>query len=258
MQLLFWLVFTIILVLFGLVVVWFTNPHFCLDKSDVKDKERDVRWKHKPLNASPFIFFPHPLSSSSSLKVPAVSLPSFQRMTPSPMTPVTQTAAAARATTLTRRRSCWMNRWSGRPALPMPTVQPRPLAPCSGLLETPPARGPQEALPPAPQHQLVSGAFVCFPVFLVPDDSHKDSVYNSTCYLCLFLSQQAPQAWYTSTLPTCVAPALSAPVLLQQRRLWRPATRAAIWHLPAVWPGPTALSSGRSQTSWVWFPSTTI
>lgn len=35
-------VFTVILVLFGLVVVWFTNPHSCLDKSDVKDKKG--RW----------------------------------------------------------------------------------------------------------------------------------------------------------------------------------------------------------------------
>lgn len=158
-------VFTIILVVFGLVVVWFTNLHSCLDISYVKDGRKWGQMNTQATKHGSFMFFPCPLSSSS-LKVPAVSLPSFQRMTPSPMTQVTPTAAAVRATTSTRRRSCWMSRWKGRPVLPTPTVQPRLLAPCSGLWETPPARGPLEVLPPAPQHQLVSGAlFVCW-IFL--------------------------------------------------------------------------------------------
>lgn len=119
----------------------------------------------KPLNLSPLSFFfipyppPHP---PPPLKVPAASLPSFQRMTPSPMTPATPTAAAVKATMSTRRRSCWMSPWKGQPALLTPTARPRLLAPCSGLLETLRARGQQEVLPPAPQHQLVRGAlFVC-------------------------------------------------------------------------------------------------
>lgn len=141
-----------------------------------------------------FIFFPHPLLTSSSLKVPAVSLPSFQRMTPSPMTPVTPTAVAVRVTMLTRKHSCWMSHWRGQPAPLMPTVQPRLLAQCSGLLETPLARGPLEMPLPAPQHQLVSKAlsvFVRIPhtSFMVPVDNDKNCVYNSTCCdLCLFFT----------------------------------------------------------------------
>lgn len=72
------------------------------------------------------------------------------------MTPVTQTAAAAKVTMLTRRRFCWMSLWKGQLMRHMLTVQLRLLAPCSGLWETPPAKGHREALPPAPQHQPVS------------------------------------------------------------------------------------------------------
>lgn len=71
------------------------------------------------------------------------------------------------------------------------------------------------------------------------------------------LSQRAPQAWYISTRPTSVAPVRSAPVQRLLQQLWKPATPAVIWPPPAAWPGPTALSSDRSLTSWVLFPSTT-
>jgi len=64
----------------------------------------------------------------------------------------------------------------------MPTVQPRLLAQCSGLLETPRAKGPLGALPPAPQHLLVSGA-VAF--YLVT----KKVRFDRTCNDCLFHSE---------------------------------------------------------------------
>lgn len=75
--------------------------------------------------------------------------------------------------------------------------------------------------------------------------------------VCFCFSQRAPQASYTSTQPTSVAPVRSAQVQRLQRLLWRPVTPAVIWPLPAAWPGPTALSLDRSQTLWVLFPSTT-
>lgn len=150
-------VFSLMLVLFGLVLVCFTNPHSCLEKVDVKGaRAGGWRQRNKPLNLSPF-FTPPPF-----LKVPAVSLPSFQRMTPSPTIPATQTAAAVRAMMLTRRHSCWMSRWRGRPAPPTLTARHRHLVPCSGLFATPPARGPRAALPLAPLRQLVSGPFMGF------------------------------------------------------------------------------------------------
>lgn len=253
-------VYTIILVLFGLVVVWLTNLHSCLNISYMKDRRKggEINSQTTEHNSFVLFFFPHPLSSSS-LKVPAVSLPSFQRMTLSPMTRVTPTAAAVRAMTLTRRRFCWMSRWKGRPAPPTPTVQPRLLAPCSGQWETPPAREPLVVLPPAPQHQRVSLLYlwdVCL--------WFKTSVTKTVCvslpvmFTRFVLSQQAPQGWYILTRPTYAAPVPSAPAPPPQQQRWRPATPAAIWHLPAAWLGPTALSSGRSQTSWVSFPSTTI
>ena len=55
------------------------------------------------LNSFSVTCFLHPFSFR--LKVPAVSLPSFQRMTPSPTTQVTQTAAAVRVMMLTKRHS---------------------------------------------------------------------------------------------------------------------------------------------------------
>lgn len=101
------------------------------------------------------------------------------------MTRVTPTAAAVRAMTLTRRRSCWMSHWKGQPALPMPTVQPRLLAPCSGQWETPPAREPLVVLPPAPQHQRVGWAFL-FVVFSC-EMCVCGSRWLFTCYdFCLF------------------------------------------------------------------------
>lgn len=108
---------------------------------------------NKPVS---IVVFFNPLHPSSSLKVPAVSQPSSQRMTPRPTTPVTQTAAAARVMTLTRRHFCWMSHWRGQPAPLMPTVQPKHLALCSGPLETLPVKEPQAVLPLAPPHQLVS------------------------------------------------------------------------------------------------------
>lgn len=87
---------------------------------------------------------------------------------------------------------------------------------------------------------------------------NKSICYHLFFFFFFFLSQQVPQGWYILTQPTYVAPAPSAPVRQQRQPLWKPATPAAIWHLPAVWLGPTVLSSGRSRTSWVWFPSTTI
>lgn len=89
------------------------------------------------------------------------------------MTPVTPIAAAVRATTSTRRRSCWMSRWKGQLPPLMPTVRPRLPAPCSGPLETRPARGPRGALPPARQHLLVSESlgFPCVKrLFAFPHD----------------------------------------------------------------------------------------
>lgn len=150
-------VITILIVVFGLVVVWFTNLHSCLGIFHVKQRGM---WGYESASAliTAFYFFPFPLFLS--LKVPAVSLPSFQRMTLSPMTQATLTAAAVRAMTLTRRRSCWMSPWRGPPVLPTLTVLPRLPAPCSGLWGTPPVREPLEVLPPAPQHLLVSGAFL--------------------------------------------------------------------------------------------------
>lgn len=86
-----------------------------------------------------------------------VSLPSFQRMTLSPMTRVTQTAAAVKVTTWTRKLSFWTSLWKGQPVLLTPTALPRLLVPCSGLWGTPPAREPLEVLHPTPQHHLVCG-----------------------------------------------------------------------------------------------------
>lgn len=118
-----------------------------------------MKWQHKPLNMAPFLFcflFSCPLLSFS-LKVRVVSLPSFQRMTLSPMTRVTQTAAAVRATTWTRKLSFWTSLWKGQPVLPTPTVLPKLPVPCSGLWGTPPVREPLEVLHPTPQHRLVRG-----------------------------------------------------------------------------------------------------
>lgn len=152
--------------LFGPVVVWNTNLHSCLNLSYVKDANIEVKWQHKPLNMAPFLFcflFSCPLLSFS-LKVRVVSLPSFQRMTLSPMTRVTQTAAAVRVTMWTRKVSSWTSLWKGQPVLPTPTVLPRLPVPCSGLWGTPPAREPLEALHPTPQHHLVRG-LLCICIF---------------------------------------------------------------------------------------------
>lgn len=173
-------VYIIIWVLFGLVVVWLTNLHSCLNISYMKDRRKGCEVNSQTTKRGSFVFFPHPLSSSS-LKVPAVSLPSFQRMTLSPMTRVTPTAAAVRAMTSTRRRSCWMSRWKGRPAPPMQTVQPRLLAPCSGQWETPQAREPLVVLPPAPQHQRVSWAFFCLLYLWNVCSWFKKSVTKTEC-----------------------------------------------------------------------------
>lgn len=67
-------VFTIILVLFGLVVVWFTNPHSCLDTSDVKEKEKGCEKNTKSINRLLYLFslIPYrPLLSEGASSVPA-------------------------------------------------------------------------------------------------------------------------------------------------------------------------------------------
>lgn len=173
-------------VLFGPVVVWITNLHSCLNLSYVKGTNIEVKWQHKPLNMAPFLFcflFSCPLLSFS-LKVRVVSLPSFQRMTLSPMTRVTQTAAAVRVMMWTRKRSFWMSLWKGQPVLPTPTVLPKLPVPCSGLWGTPLAREPLEVLHPTPQHHLVCGFLRIFNFFFFPFIYRICGFIQSFLYSC--------------------------------------------------------------------------
>lgn len=166
--------------------MWNTNLHSCLILSSVKDTNVEVKWQHKPLNMASFLFcfLFSCLLLSFSLKVRVVSLPSFQRTILSPMTRVTQTAAAVRVTMWTRKPSSWTSLWKGQPALPTPTVPPRLLVPCSGLWGTPPAREPLGVLHPTPRHHLVGGRLcICIflPIFLFI------YIYAECVYLCKHL-----------------------------------------------------------------------
>lgn len=173
---------------------------------------------------APFLFcflFSCPLLSFS-LKVRVVSLPSFQRMTLSPMTRVTQTAAAVRVMMWTRKRSFWMSLWKGQPVLPTPTVLPKLPVPCSGLWGTPPAREPLEVLHPTPQHHLVRGILhICFFIFISPFYIQNLQIYIVIFVFLLFFPQPVPRVWYISTLPTYGVQVPSAPALQLLQQLWK-------------------------------------